>query len=158
MPADAFGVGPDDQILAALWEEMVRLLPPPTPKQTDGRPRMDDRHALTAILYVRRTGCHWNALPRSLGAPRTGPDRLQAWRAAQGLERLGQAGLWPYDALKGLDWAWQALDGAMTKAPRGGEQGGQEPHRSRHARDQTACADGGARSAAWGRRRRRQAP
>jgi transposase len=50
MPADAFGVGPDYQIPDALWEEMVRLLPPPTPKQKDGRPRMDDRQAMTAIL------------------------------------------------------------------------------------------------------------
>ena len=28
---------------------------------------MDDRKAMTAILYVLRTGCQWRALPRSLG-------------------------------------------------------------------------------------------
>ena len=49
MPADACGVGPDSQIPAAWWEEMVRLLPPPTPTPKDSRPRMDDRHAMTAI-------------------------------------------------------------------------------------------------------------
>lgn len=34
--------------------------------------------------------------------------------------RLWQEGLLRYDELKGLDWEWQALDGAMTKAPLGG--------------------------------------
>jgi hypothetical protein len=33
----------------ALWVQMVRVLPLPLPKK-DGRPRMDDRHAMTAIL------------------------------------------------------------------------------------------------------------
>lgn len=158
MNDDNFGVGPDYQVPAALWAQMVRVLPPPAPKPKDGRPRMDDRQAMTAILYVLRTGCQWKALPRSLGAPSTVPDRFQAWRAAQVFERLWQEGWLPYDELKGLDWAWQAMDGAMSKAPLGGEKGGQEPHRSRQARDQPACAAGGAGHSAWGRRRRRQSP
>ena len=37
-------------------------------KKKAGRPRMDDRKAMSAIFYVLRTGCQWNALPRSLGA------------------------------------------------------------------------------------------
>jgi transposase len=32
---------------------------------------MDDRRAMSAIFYVLRTGCQWNALPRSLGASST---------------------------------------------------------------------------------------
>ena len=27
-----------------------------------------------------------------------------------------------YDELKGFDWSWQSMDGAMTKAPLGGEK------------------------------------
>jgi hypothetical protein len=42
-----------------------------------------------------------------------------------------------YDALQGIDWAWLAMDGAMTKAPLGGEKGGQEPHGPRQERHQT---------------------
>ena len=41
-------------------------------KKKAGRPRMDDRKAMSAIFYVLRTGCQWNALPRSLGASSTG--------------------------------------------------------------------------------------
>ena len=158
MPADAFGVGPDYQIPAALWEEMVRLLPPPTPKQKDGRPRMDDRQAMTAILSVLRTGCQWKALPRSLGAASTVHDRFQEWREARVFERLWQEGVLRDDELKGLEWEWQAMDGAMTKAPLGGEKGRQESDRSREARDQTERADRRPGHSARGRRGRRQSP
>jgi putative transposase len=37
---------------------------------------MENRKALTAILYLLRTGCQWEALPRSLGAKSTVHDRL----------------------------------------------------------------------------------
>ena len=74
---------------------------------------------MTAIVNGLRTGCPWKALPRSLGAPRTVHDRFQEWRAAQVFERLWQAGLRTCDTLKGLEWEWQAMDGAMTKAPLG---------------------------------------
>lgn len=39
-----------------------------------------------------------------------------------------KAGLLEYDELKGLDWEWLSMDGAMTKAPLAGEKSGQEPH------------------------------
>ena len=32
-----------------------------------------------------------------------------------------------YDDLKGIDWTWQSVDGAMTKAPLGGEDTGPNP-------------------------------
>jgi putative transposase len=59
------------------------MLPPQKrKKKTAGRPRMNDsRNAMSAIFYVLRTGCQWNALPRSLGASSTAHDRfLQEWR------------------------------------------------------------------------------
>jgi hypothetical protein len=33
---------------------------------------------------------------------------------------MWKAGLIKYDNKKGLEWGWQAIDGAMTKAPLGG--------------------------------------
>ena len=35
-------------------------------KKKTGRPRMDDRKAMSAIFYVLRTGCQWKALPRMI--------------------------------------------------------------------------------------------
>lgn len=155
---DAFGVGPDYQIPEALWAQMVLVLPPPKVRKKDGRPRMEDRQAMTAMVYVLRTGCQWKALPRSLGAPSTVHDRFQEWREAQVFERLWQAGLLTYDTLKGLEWEWQAMDGTMTKAPLGGETGGQKPDRARQARDQTERADRRPWSAPRRRHRGRESP
>jgi hypothetical protein len=37
-------------------------------------------------------------------------------------EAFWREGLLAYDELKGLDWSWLALDGAMTKAPLAGSK------------------------------------
>lgn len=128
MADESLGVGPEYQIPDALWEQIEPLLPPPKPKKKPGRPRMGDRKAMTAIYYVLRTGCQWKALPRSLGAPSTVHDRFQEWRKGGVFERMWQAGVVTYDETKGLDWEWQAMDGAMTKAPLGGKRNRSQSH------------------------------
>jgi transposase len=50
MSEATFGVGPESQISDALWRQRVRVLPPPQARKKDGRPRMDDRQAMTAIV------------------------------------------------------------------------------------------------------------
>jgi len=106
----------------ALWAEIESLLPPDNPKPKGGRPRMDNRQAMNAIFYILRTGCQWNALPRSMGASSTVHDRFQEWQKADVFHYMWKSGLEKYDALKGLDWEWQSMDGAITKAPLGGEK------------------------------------
>jgi transposase len=86
---------------------------------------------MTAIFYVLRTGCQWKALPRSMGAGSTVHDRFQEWCATGVFAQMWRAGLHEYDELKGLDWEWQAMDGAMTKAPLGGKRNRRQSHRSR---------------------------
>lgn len=110
-----------------LWERIQPLLPPVRPKPKGGRPRMADRPAMDAIFYVLRTGIQWKALPRTLGAPSTIHDRFVEWVKAELFLRLWQTGLLEYDERLGLDWEWQALDGAMTKAPLGGGETGANP-------------------------------
>ncbi len=75
------------------WEQIARLLPPRQRKSKRGRPRMNDREAMTAILYRLQTGCSWKALPRSLGAASTVYDRFQEWQQAGVFETLGQLGI-----------------------------------------------------------------
>jgi hypothetical protein len=36
--------------------------------------------------------------------------------------KLWQAGVERFEELCGIDWAWLAMDGAMAKAPLGGEK------------------------------------
>lgn len=62
-----------------IWDRMITLIPSSSTnrKKKTGRPRMDDRKAMSAIFYVLRTGCQWKDLPRSLGASSTVHDRFQ---------------------------------------------------------------------------------
>lgn len=103
---------------------------------------MDDRQAMTAILYILRTGIQWNALPRDLGASSTVHDRFQFWEREGVFRRLWEAGLQAYNAEKGIEWTWQAMDGAMTKAPLGGKRNRSQSHRSRQERNETQSVDG----------------
>ncbi len=120
-------IDPNYQISDELWKEIEPLLPPPKPKKKSGRPRDDDRKMMNAIFYILRTGCQWKALPRSLGASSTVHDRFKEWSEAGLFEKLWEKGLLEYDKRKGIDWEWQSMDGAMTKAPLGGEGTGPNP-------------------------------
>ena len=151
-----YGVDPAYQIPAALWEKIEPILSAldaqRPPQKKPGRPRMSNRQALTAILYVLRTGSQWKALPRSLGAKSTVHDRLGEWQRAGVFEQIWKLALDYYDREKGIEWEWQALDGAMTKAPLGGEKHGEEPHRPRQAGGEAQCPDRRGGSAVGDRR------
>ncbi len=100
-----------------VWEKVEPLIPAAPSHAKGGRPRMDDRGAFEAIVYVLRTGLQWNALPRELGASSTVHDRFQEWRAKGLFKRLWQAGLEEYDELEGIEWEWQSVDGVMRHPP-----------------------------------------
>src|SRR5262245_66654301 len=83
---------------------------------------------MDAIFFVLRTGCQWNALNATgIGSRSSAHRRFQEWTAAGVFVTLWAQGLQEYDRLKGLDWSWLAMDGAMTKAPLGGERAGKNP-------------------------------
>src|SRR5918998_1329835 len=94
------------------WEKVEPLVPPAPSHAKGGRTRMDDRKAFAAIVYVLRTGIQWNALPRELGASSTVHDRFQEWERAGFFEELWGAGLAEYDEREGIEWEWQAIEGA----------------------------------------------
>ena len=142
----------------ALWAEIAPLLPPRKSHPLGcHNPRVDDRRAMDAIFFRLRTGCQWNALSATgLCSSSSAHRRFQEWRAAGVFRELWRRGLTEYDALQGIDWTWLAADGAMTKAPRGGENHGAEPHGSREAGDQAQRAHRGKRRARGAGGRRRQ--
>lgn len=121
----------------SLWERIAPLLPKPKSRfqgrgrqrrNLGGRPAADGRQLISGILYVLRTGCQWNALPQTFGVSgKTAHRYFQRWVRAGVFKRMWQAGLFEYDELKGIDWKWQAADGAITKAPLGGEKTGRNP-------------------------------
>ncbi len=90
---------------------------------------------MDAIFFVLRTGCRWNALNQTtLCTSSSAHRRFQEWTAAGVFEAFWCAGLLVYDELAEIDWSWLALDGAMGKAPLGGEKNRSQPDRSRQAR------------------------
>src|SRR5438552_2569707 len=142
----------------ALWERIQSLLPPRTAHPLGcHRPRVDDRRAMDAIFFVLRTGCQWNALNATgICSSSSAHRRFQEWTQAGVFERLWALGLTEYDELQGIQWAWQAMDGAMTKAPLGGEKDGTQSHRPGQNWDQTQSVDGWTGRTAGLRRRWRQ--
>ena len=110
-----------------LWERMQQVLPKYEKHSGGGRPRADLRKVADAIFYRMRTGCQWKAIPPSLVPRSTAHDYFQEWTADGVFEQLWQLALEEYDELMGLNWRWQSVDGAMTKAPLGGESTGNNP-------------------------------
>lgn len=113
-----------------LWDRIEPLMPPVRRSRKGGRPWVPLRQVLDGIFYVLRTGCQWKAVPREFGSGST----LHRWfqtLVKRGLFRkLWAGGLLEYDDLKGIQWDWQSIDGAMTKAPLGGEKNRPQPHGS----------------------------
>jgi len=122
----------DWRIPDELWERISALLPPGKPHPLGcHNPRVSDRAAMDAIFFRMRTGCQWNALSATgICSSSSAHRRFQEWSEAGVFLKLWQIGLAEYDALKGIDWEWLSMDGAMTKAPLGGGKGGTESDRS----------------------------
>ena len=125
------------QIPDALWRRIEPLLPNYKRSSKGGRPRLPLRNVVTGILYVLRTGCQWKAMPREFGSGTAIHDYFQEWVARGVFRKLWRAALKEYDDLKGIEWKWQSLDGAMSKSPLGGEKNREKPHGSWENRRET---------------------
>jgi transposase len=73
-----------------LWETIEPLLPPESPKSEGGRPHIDDRAALTGIVFVLKSGIPWEMLPQEMGCSSgmTCWRRLKEWQEARVWEKL----------------------------------------------------------------------
>lgn len=61
---------------------------------TPGRPAVAFRRIFAAIVYVLRTGCPWQALPRQEYAPGSpAPGRFRQWVKGGGFEKAWQVRL-----------------------------------------------------------------
>jgi transposase len=108
------------RIADELWAQIEPLLPPPVHPLGCHRPRVPNRAAMDAIFFVLRTGCQWNALNATgICSSSSAHRRFQEWVDDGVFERLWAVCLADYDAAHQIEWVWQALDGAMQKAPLG---------------------------------------
>ena len=96
---------------------------------------------MDAILLVLRTGMQWNALDQTgICSCAAAYRRFREWSDAGVFATFWRLGLLEYDELKGINWDWLAMDGAMTKAPLGGEKNRSQPGRPRQRRRQAQLA------------------
>lgn len=100
----------------AQWALLAPLLPP-QPKV--GRKRKHDRRTLNGILYVLRTGCAWEDLPKDDGSSTTCWRWFERWSADGTWARIWQALLSQLDAAQKLEWAHAFLDGSFIPAKKG---------------------------------------
>ena len=117
-----------------LWEIVEPLLPKEPPK--GGRPRIDDRAALTGITFVLKSGIPWELLPQEMGCGSgiTCWRRLQEWQEAGVWERLHRVLLDRLGEAEKIDWERASLDSASIPA----KKGATKPERIRRIREKRA--------------------
>jgi transposase len=100
------------------WTVIAPLIPKQKPGP--GRKRHDDRRTLNGILFVLKTGCTWEDVPRTYGSPATCWRRFHTWAADGTWEQIWRALLSQLDAQGKLEWAQAFLDGSFVPAKTGG--------------------------------------
>jgi transposase len=106
-----------------LWGTIEPLLPCEPPKPKGGRPRVDNRAALTGIIFVLKSGIPWEMLPQEMGCGSgvTCWRRLKEWHEAGVWEKLHRVLLDRLGEAEQLDWERACLDSASIPAKRGGK-------------------------------------
>jgi transposase len=109
-----------------LWAVIEPLLPKERPKPKGGRPRVNDRAALTGILFVLKTGIPWEMLPKEMGcgSGMTCWRRLKEWHEAGVWRRLHRVLLDRLGKADHIDWSRASLDSASVPAPGGAKKPG----------------------------------
>ncbi len=109
-----------------LWEIIEPLLPEEPPKPKGGRPRVEDRAALTGIIFVLKSGIPWEMLPKEMGcgSGSTCWRRLRDWQEAGVWEELHRVLLDRLGEADRIEWERASLDSASVPAKRGAKRPG----------------------------------
>ena len=103
-----------------LWETIEPILSEYDPPKGTGRPRIDQHEALDAIIFRMRSGCQWNHLPKEFPDDSSVHRTFQRWVGLGVLDLVWERLIEECAELDGVDFEWQAADGAMGKARFGG--------------------------------------
>lgn len=103
-----------------LWAQVAPVVAAVDAPKRTGRPRVDARATLNAILFRLRSGCQWNQLPERFPDDSSVHRTFQRWVRLGLFERIWAVLIEQCTELGGVNWEWQAADGAMGKARLGG--------------------------------------
>jgi transposase len=115
---------PDD-----LWEIIEPVLHKWTPSPNGGQPRLNDRKALTGILFVLKTGIAWEDLPGELGCGcgMTCWRRLREWQVDGTWTKIHKVLLDRLPGAHKIAWSRATADCASMRAACGGDETGPSP-------------------------------
>jgi transposase len=112
-----------------LWDLVWPLLPKRRPprrsrRHRGGRPPLDDRAALTGILFVLKTGIPWEYLPAEMncGSGMSCWRRLRDWHRAGVWQKLHEKLLCQLRAAGCIDFSRAVVDSASVRAVLGGRK------------------------------------
>ena len=113
-----------------LWEIVEPFLPAPKPRRFryPGRKPTENRVALSAIIFVLKTGIPWEDVPDEMGCSgMTAWTRLHEWQEAGIWEKIPVAILQKLEDKDKLDWEHGIVDSSSVRAAIGGEKTGPNP-------------------------------
>lgn len=134
-PQEIVGVMLETSIMAKpllpdeLWEIIEPILPEHVPSPKGGRPPLEDRKALTGIIFVLKTGIPWEHLPQEMGcgSGMTCWRRLRDWQEVGVWDQVKQTLLDRLREADKLDFSRAAIDSGTVRAYGGGEKTGPSP-------------------------------
>jgi transposase len=141
---------PEWEISDAFWKLVEPLIPQPKREKREtqkkrrgggGRKPLPYRRVFEGILYVLRTGCQWNAIPKErFGAPSTIHRYFTQWLRLGFFLSLWNSGLAQHDEMGGIAWHWHAVDRATIEGSSATNTTGRNPTAAKGK--QTSCPGG----------------
>jgi len=107
-----------------LWKLIEPVIPKHPPRPKGGRPPIDDRKALTGIIFVLKTGIPWQYLPKEMGcgSGMTCWRRLRDWQKSGVWDKIHRILLRHLRAKDKIDFSRAIVDSASVRAVFGGRK------------------------------------
>jgi putative transposase len=104
------------------WSKLEAILAEERKAERGGRPPINDRNFIEAVLWIYRTGAPWRDLPDAFGPWNTVFNRFDRWAKRGKWQRLFQA------LRRDPDGEWHSIDSTINRAHQhaaGGKGGAQ---------------------------------
>jgi len=107
-----------------LWKLIEPVIPKHPPRPKGGRPPVDDRKALTGIIFVLKTGIPWAYLPKEMGCGSgiTCWRRQKSWQKASVWDKIHQILLKNLREKDKIDFSRAVVDSPSVRAVFGGQK------------------------------------
>ena len=110
---------PQSFLTDSQWNLIKDLFENPDPSPLGGRPRVDARQCLEAILWILKNGAQWKQLPDRYPSPATCWRRHRDWTESGVLVEAWKRLLLRMDRRKLLHWSQAMGDGTFSPAKKG---------------------------------------